>query len=130
MKVALFFECTEVGNQLQCKGHVDPMLSVCNHTCIDGGSLHKNESELFFFPLSNTAERLCECHHTITIFLLFPSFLHYSVCACSTVFLVFANHPLEFANLHTPMLKVCTVKVLVLAFFRLEPIFEAALLFR
>ena len=22
MKVALFFECTEVGNQLQCKGHV------------------------------------------------------------------------------------------------------------
>ena len=28
----------------------------------------------FFFPLSNTAERLRECHHTITSLLFFPPF--------------------------------------------------------
>ena len=51
------------------------------HTCGDGGSLYKNVSELFFFPLPHTAERLCDCHHTSSFFLFFPSLLHYSgVC--------------------------------------------------
>ena len=56
-------------------------LSVFDHTCGDGGSLYKNESELFFFPLSNKAERLCDCHHTSSFLLFFPSLLHYTgVC--------------------------------------------------
>ena len=51
------------------------------HTCGDGGSLYKNESELLFFPLSNKAERLCDYHHTSSFLLFFPSLLHYSgVC--------------------------------------------------
>ena len=51
------------------------------HTCGDGGSLYKNVSELFFFPLSNKAERLGDYHHTSSFLLFFPSLLHYTgVC--------------------------------------------------
>ena len=51
------------------------------HTCGDGGSLYKNESELFYFPLSNKAERLSDCHHTSSFLLFFPSLLYYTgVC--------------------------------------------------
>ena len=53
----------------------------CSHSCGDGGSLCKNVSEFFFSPLPHTVERLCDCHHTSSLFLFFPSLLHYSgVC--------------------------------------------------
>ena len=70
------------------------------HTCRDGGSLYKNESELFSF-LSQIKERGYVIATTQA--LSFSFFLPFSttlVCECSTVLLEFPNHPQEFPN-HT-----------------------------
>ena len=37
-------------------------------------------SHIFFSFLSQTTERLFDCHHTSTFLLFFPSHLHFSVC--------------------------------------------------
>ena len=72
------------------------------HTCGDGGSLCKNESELFSF-LSQTKQRGYVIATTQALsFPLFPPFSTSLVCECSTVLL-------EFPNLPTPMVMMSLI---------------------
>ena len=51
------------------------MLCTCRHTPLYLEFLHKKASELYFSPLQNIKERLCECCHPIAqSFFFFPSF--------------------------------------------------------
>ena len=55
------------------KGVSNIMLCSCRHTPLYLEFLHKKPSELYFSPLQNIKERLCECCHPTT-HSFFPSF--------------------------------------------------------